>query len=1067
MAQLKLFLFGTPRIAREAVEISFRRRKALALLSFLAMKKQPQNRDKLCTLLWSDFDTERARNNLRRELSLLNSTLGESIFDADRIQIRLNSESDLWLDVDEYWTRVRMLNSHTQHLNPSEIMALEEAVTLYHDDFMAGFGLSDSPLFDEWQFFETENLRRSYALVLQALVQHYGEQKDYMHAIEYCHRWIAIDPLHEPAQRQVMKFLAWSGQYSAALHQYEICVNLLEQELGVVPEEQTQALYDVIRTRQLLSSETEGHLAPHTDVQPTHNLPMQVTLFMGRQQEQATLEAWLLNPQSRLITIWGPGGIGKTRLASEVALQQVANFQHGVYFIDLASLSSSEHIVSTIADIISFTIQPDERDPKHQLLEYLESKTMLLVIDNCEHLLSDMTLISDILRQDPNIKIMATSRETLKLVGETLLPLDGLDFDTTETILTSSAGQLFIHTAQRIRPTFSPHDFGALLQVCKITQGMPLAIILAATWVVTLTLPEIIAEMEQSLAFLDTDIQDVPERHQSILAVMDSTWARLSPTEQQILMTCSLFRGGFTREALQKITGATLRQQASLTNKALLKRDPDTGRYGIHELLRQYAEDQLKRSNRVDDAHHHHAMYYLTWLSNLEDDIKGRRQVAAFNEFEADLENIRLAWEWGITTQNYEAVNLAIGSIYHFFDMQTRHSEGINWLQLALDKMDSVAQSTYEIVYVRLDLRLLSHQFQLYQLPDDVLDRLNRYLSIAETRQDHTEIGFCLLIIAYVHAREDVQNLIIKTLYEDSISHFKKAGDLYFASNSLHGLAFYQCELCGQIEIGIQNFKESLKLSRQVGDLNITLWSLIHIAFRIPFKNLTEINQYLIEAIDLSNGIGSRWGSGLAYIYLAISQYHTGDFDSAQMTIEQGLVGLQNDASVFEINGLCLRSQMATVAEVDYEKSRELAVQAKLLSADFDSSWHSYYIPFALVDIATHDYESARQYLDKALLHVSEYTMNICGEILCISGMILAHEDKKERAVELFSLIFNHPDSTTGWIEKWALFHQVNGQLKVDLSEDKYSVAWERGKLLDVKIVINDLRIEFDYRHHV
>ena len=236
MTQLKFFLFGTPRFVQNDHEIAFRRRKALALMSYVVMKKQPQNRDKLCAMLWSNFDTDRARNNLRRELSVLKSNLGDGILKADSSQIWIDPDADLWVDVDVYLRSSREAGNKAHFSPPDKLQELEDSTQLYQDDFLAGFGLSDSPAFDEWQYFATENLRRSLSETLQTLIYWYIEQSDFIKAIEHCQRWLALDQLHEPAHRQLMQLLAWSDQHTSALRQYETCVTLLQQELDVLPE---------------------------------------------------------------------------------------------------------------------------------------------------------------------------------------------------------------------------------------------------------------------------------------------------------------------------------------------------------------------------------------------------------------------------------------------------------------------------------------------------------------------------------------------------------------------------------------------------------------------------------------------------------------------------------------------------------------------------------------------------------------------------------------------------------------------------------------------------------------
>lgn len=254
MSLLQIHLFGAPRLEQNGESVVVHRRKVMALLAYMAVTDQPHSRDALATLLWPEYDQSSARTNLRRDLSRLKSLVGDEVLLIDRAQVSVNPEAGLWLDVAEFQRRVATAQQHghaPQQLCANCLAALTEAVALYGEDFMAGFTLPDSPDFDEWQFFQSEGLRQSLAEALQQLIGWHVGQQEFEQGIEYGRHWLALDPLHEPAQRQLMRLYAWADQQAAALRQYQECVRLLEEELGVEPEAETVALYNAIRTRQL------------------------------------------------------------------------------------------------------------------------------------------------------------------------------------------------------------------------------------------------------------------------------------------------------------------------------------------------------------------------------------------------------------------------------------------------------------------------------------------------------------------------------------------------------------------------------------------------------------------------------------------------------------------------------------------------------------------------------------------------------------------------------------------------------------------------------------------------
>lgn len=620
MVSLSLALLGSPQLERERIALPLRRRKAIALFAYLAVTRKRHSRETLAALLWPEFEPSSARTNLRRDLSWLNKQLGKGVLVASRAEVGIDPTAVFTLDTaifENKLAHVRQHNHAFSKLCANCAQTLGEAVALYGGDFMAGFTLPDTAAFSDWQFFQTESLRQELAWALQQLIGWQQAQGAYEAAVENGRLWVNLDPLHEPAQRTLMTLYAQAGQPAAALRQYETCVQLLADELGVEPEDETAVLSQTIRARQLpVLDRNEDSTVPKATTDASaktvaHNLPTQSTPFLGRQQEISALTSYLADPDKRLITILGVGGMGKTRLALAVAEQFLQEqprrdapparlynpqFANGIFFVSLAPLSDVDQIVPTLAEALDFPLETggEQRRPaKQQVLDYLRQKSMLLIFDNCEHLLDGVDLVADILQTAVHVKIIATSRERLQLHQEQLFTLHGLDAppsEQQEDLEAFTAVQLFLQSARRVRHDFqfSAGDERWLVRLCHLVGGMPLAVELAASWVEMLSLADIVAEIQQSLDFLETAVRNIPARQRSIRAVFDGSWKQLRPKEQQILPQFAVFRGGFTRQAAQTITGASLHSLSKLVNKSLLQYDAARQRYQIHELLRQY-----------------------------------------------------------------------------------------------------------------------------------------------------------------------------------------------------------------------------------------------------------------------------------------------------------------------------------------------------------------------------------------------------------------------------------------------------------------------------------------------
>ena len=424
-----------------------------------------------------------------------------------------------------------------------------------------------------------------------------------------------------------------------------------------------------------------------------NNLPEQLTDFVGRQVELG--DAKRIIGETRLLTILAPGGAGKTRLAIQAAADAIDDHPDGVFFVDLAPIGSSADIAQAVAGSVGVALSTEE-DMQTQLVAYLANKQQLLVFDNLEHLEGGAVIVSEILKAAPHVKVIATTRAKLQVTGETVLTLSGLEtsWDSPEDALRASGVRLFIDAAKRADPSFAltDDDLEPLARILQLVDGLPLGIVLAAAWIDTLPIAEIAAEIPTNPDFLDSELGDVPDRHRSIRAVFDYSWALLSDDERRMFRALSVFRGGFTRAAAEDVAGASVRGLARLANKSFVIFDRDAGRYAIHELLRQYAEAELRQDQELWDATvENHASYYAELTSEAESLVPLSDQKRAFRMIEDDLDNIRWAWRHALATANAVTVRELVVGLYFLHEIRGWYQAAVGLFGEALEALDADA----------------------------------------------------------------------------------------------------------------------------------------------------------------------------------------------------------------------------------------------------------------------------------------------------------------------------------------------------------------------------------------
>lgn len=671
---LEIRLLGQFEVRLEGQPVAIPSRAAQSLLAYLVLNpRTAHRRERLAGLLAPEAAEPDARRVLRQALWHLRKALGtrgstrQEFIHADDITIAFDANADYWLDVAILDRKVG------EEASADHLM---KAVAAYGGELLPGF-------YDEWLVPERERLQALFEHRMARLLERLIAEQRWPEVLEWAERWVGLGQAPEPAYRALMRAHHAQGDLSSVNAAYRRCLEALHRELGVEPSEETRRLYDQLTQK----GRTTERVSP-----PASHLPTQRTPFVGRGRELAEIANLLTDPACRLLTLIGPGGIGKTRLALQAATERQVAFPDGAYFVALAPVSAAEFVVPTIANALQFRFG-GPADPKEQLLNYLREKKALLVLDNFEHLLAERGagLLSELLASAPRVKLLVTSRERLNLHEEWLLEVWGMRHpvigQTPEAAIESySAVQLFLQSVRRAQPGFalSEAETSSIVRICQLLGGMPLALELAAAWVRVLSCAEIAQEIEHGVAFLETTSRNAPERHRSLQAVFDHSWNLLAADEQRAFQNLSAFRGGFGREAAEQVAGASLRLLSALLDKSLLHRTA-AGRYDMHELVRQYASERLQEAGEAARVRTRHLDFFTHLSEQAEPEMRGAKSIAWLSQLEAEHANLRAALEWSLENPACAELGLRLaGALGWFWHLHSHYPEGRDWLARTL-----------------------------------------------------------------------------------------------------------------------------------------------------------------------------------------------------------------------------------------------------------------------------------------------------------------------------------------------------------------------------------------------
>jgi predicted ATPase len=655
--QLSLYLLGPPKLELNNAPVAADRRKSLALLAYLALHREKHTREFLSGMLWPEYEQEKAFTNLRHALWETQQAIGEGWVAASRETISLipdssqSSEKGIWVDVNRFIELIA--TSRTKKEISLRIPLLAESAALYRNHFLTGFNLKDAPSFNDWGRGKSEELRNLLTLALTMLSNDLTLLGQFESAIPYAQRLLLLDPLNEEAHRQLMKIHLQAGQVNAALKQYMACEKILRKELGVDPQLETRDLYRQIRKGEL--KPPQPALQKDTPA-PLHNLPYQLSKFIGREKE--LIEITDLIAGNRLVTLTGTGGIGKTRLSLRCGEQLLNQYPDGIWVAELASLNDPERVPQVVAGLFDLN-EGSENPPNENLIRFLRPKTMLLILDNCEHLLVASTLLADeLLKNCPNLKILATSREPLRLAGEAQYRVPPLGQPDNQSLfnhlLEFESVRLFEERARLVQKDFALNleNAPAVALICNRLTGIPLAIELAAAHVNMFSPQQIALRLDESLTLLAGGNRASLPRHQTMRASIDWSWNLLSKSEQVLLRRLAVFTGGWTLDGAEAVGfGQSMAQifglLGGLIAKSLVLVDRERERYHMLETVREYALERLKEAGEDGETRNRHLDFYVNLAEEAEPKLLGKELGVWMKKLNEERENIIAANDWG------------------------------------------------------------------------------------------------------------------------------------------------------------------------------------------------------------------------------------------------------------------------------------------------------------------------------------------------------------------------------------------------------------------------------------
>jgi predicted ATPase/DNA-binding CsgD family transcriptional regulator len=691
-------------------------------------------------------------------------------------------------------------------------------------------------------------------------------------------------------------------------------------------------------------------------LEPEHasaSLPKAATRFVGRLDELRDVTQRLQNPDCRFLTLTGPSGIGKTRLALQVAQELISQrpgfLPQGVFFVPLENCTTPGDLDGFLAQALQIEFLEHGERAREQLLGYLRHKRLLLLLDNFEHLAGpeSAAFINELLTNAPGLKLLVTSTVRLNLPGEHVFPLEGLELPPAE--LESSAGlsvqearafgslQLFERTAQRVRPAFTLNETNLkpVIQLCQITDGMPLGIELAAGWVEVLSPQALLEEVSSSLDFLQTHMHGVPERQRSLRAVFDASWRMLEEGERQAVMKLAIFQGGFTPTAARQVTGIPPQVLLALSNKSWIKKQAER-RFQFHPLMKKFIQALAETTDSWENLRAHHSDYFCTFADRYGRMLPTGQYHHALETLRPELDNLRAAWQWALEQGHWQSLQLALVGLCTYFLRSGRYREGAELCSQAAQRLEQAKADDQTCLLAHLYVWQAAFTSDAQESAgflaksQNLLDRLD----LTESCQQVQALAWRWQ--GQQAAWSDRQKGI--TYFRKSLALYRQLGDEPTAAQVMTDLGWAMW-ITGQIESAQNYLEDSRRIHSQTGNFYYTArtLTLLGLLAHRAGRN-TEAERLHRESLVIARSIDSAPGIADSLYVLAYSLTYSGEFDEAAALAEESR--LKYTGMGYEGAYLAkpyAAQAFADLGRGDYPRSRMAAEQSLQLAIRYNN----------------------------------------------------------------------------------------------------------------------------------
>jgi predicted ATPase/DNA-binding SARP family transcriptional activator len=1003
-------------------------RKAKTLIKLLALAPHHRlHREELMDSLWPEADLQAATDSLHQTLHNLRSNLKpycsnpRHYIQVENEMVSLCPDTPLWIDMEAFEAAAQ---EATRSRDPE---SYQVALALYTGDLLP------EDLYEDWAINRREELRKEYIHLSFELGKLFESREEFPHAIETFRKILASDPLQEEAHTSLMHAYAMSGQRTQAISQFRTLQEVLRKELGAEPDLQSTLLYQEILAGRFPTSKIVSRT--YTQPSPRHNLPSLLSTFIGREKDVE--QVGRLTTQSRLVTLSGPGGVGKTRLALRAAMEQLPAYPDGAWLVELDALSKGQLVPYAIADVFGVK-EEEEGMVLENLKESLRTQKLLLVLDNCEHLLEACARISDALFRDcPNLHILATSREALGINGEIVFPVPSLTFPDPSSLppVTSlsqyEAVQLFKERAQAVKPSFEivKENAPSIAQICQQLDGIPLAIELAAARSNVLSVEQIADRLDDRFRLLTGGSRTTIPRQQTLMASIDWSYNLLSEAERLLFCRLSVFVGGWTLAAVEEVCtdavlqpGEILDLLSQLINKSLVDVGSETGRekrYQLLETIRQYASEKITGSEEWVSVSNRHLAYYLQLVEEIEPKLDTGEQLECMHLLKEEQGNLRRALGWALVENQklFEKEGLRMASALHqFWLYYGLAGEGYDWLKRGLDFMEGENEQ-----FIPLQAKALSSygvMNQYFLLPKEAIKSIEKSLALYRRCGDKAGIAQAIIRLRNAVFEKSIEVEKVRPLLDEAVQLAGEAGNLDILANAL----ICKASLTIDETVAKEFVEEGLRIFQEKGDIWGVIFALGVLGnLALSCGDYTKVQAYSEEILRLSLETENKSHLANAYILMGSSAYAQHDF-------------VEMEALFLE--GLAIKTELGSLGGQIYAL-RQLGIAAKRQG----------------------EFSRAVNYLMQSLSR-GEKINDVHGNILCIGLMagLAAERGQLSRAVVLFGAEASLLSSEHLTLDPFEgkEYARDTSALRAQLDEATYQSYWVQGEKLTLEQAMAD-----------